>query len=225
MASWYQVEGPVALIPLSGKKGKGKFAKICVGDLRKVEDHSKKWWLSAGYAQAVSKVLGKRVLMHRVVKDFPEKPLVIDHINRDPLDNRRTNLRVVTGSTNNRNSSSLKRKGVSSKYKGVCWHKPAKKWVASIQPPNGKYKHLGCFISEEEAARAYDISFRGLYPDEVKGGTVLNFPETPGILKYFAGGFDSVNLKHASKIEMEDIEDLQMDLFGSMDAGDTQIDI
>jgi hypothetical protein len=49
---------------------------------------------------------------------------------------------------------------------------------------------------------------------------------TPPFVRYFAGGgFDTVNNKHLSRMEMEDIADLQMDLFGSMDAGETQIDI
>jgi hypothetical protein len=148
---------------------------------------------------------------------FPEKPLEIDHINRDKLDNRRVNLRVVTPSANNRNRMTFSAFNTSN-YKGVSWEKNKNKWRAQIRLPNGKSKYLGLFTSEEEAARAYDISFRGLYPEEVKGGTGLNFPETPGIAKYFAGGgFTSVNSKHASKMELEDIEALQEDLFGVKD--------
>jgi hypothetical protein len=219
MGSWYRVENGVALIPMGGKRGEGLFAKIDVGDLALVGDHNKKWCLNGhDYAQARSKLLGKQVRMHRVIMDYPAPPLEIDHINKDRLDNRRTNLRVVTRSTNQRNRSSGKKVGSSSKYQGVCWSKNKNKWEAKIKLPTGKDKYLGRFFSEEEAARAYDISFRGLYPDEVKGGTGLNFPETPGILRYFAGGnFTSVNSKHASKMELEDIEALQEDLFGVKD--------
>ena len=174
MGSWYQVENAVALIPLSGKKGEGKFAKICVGDLRKVEDHSKRWHLDGyGYAVGWSKVLGKTVTMHRVIKDFPQKPLEIDHINQDRLDNRRVNLRLVSSSANHRNSS--KKRGASSKYKGVSLNKAAKKWAASIRLPNGKTKYLGYFNFEEGAAKAYDKEFKKLYPEEVASGTKLNF--------------------------------------------------
>jgi hypothetical protein len=219
MGSWYKVENGVALIPMGGKRGEGLFAKIDVGDLALIGDHSKRWCLDGhDYAQARSKLLGKQVSMHRVIKHYPEKPLQVDHINQDKLDNRRVNLRLVTRSSNNRNRSSGKKEGASSKYKGVHWDKSGSKWKAQIVLPNRKKKYLGLFTSEEEAARAYDISFRGLYPDEVKGGTVLNFPETPGIVKYFAGGgFTSVNAKHANKMELEDIEALQEDLFGVKD--------
>jgi hypothetical protein len=219
MGSWYRIENGVALIPMGGKKGKGLFAKIDVGDLALIGDHNKRWYLNGnGYVQASSKLLGKLVKIHRVIKHYPEKPLEVDHINQDKLDNRRVNLRIVTRSANHRNRRSYKKGGVGSKYKGVSWHKRDQKWRAQIVLPNGKNKFLGYFTNEQEAARAYDISFRGLYPDEVKGGTVLNFPETPGIAKYFAGGgFTSVNAKHASRMEIEDIEALQEDLFGVKD--------
>lgn len=58
--------------------------------------------------------------------------------------------------------------------------------------------------------------------------TQLDIPETPTppFVRYLAGGgFDTVNEKHMSRMEMEDIAELQMDLFGSMDAGDTQINV
>jgi hypothetical protein len=43
----------------------------------------------------------------------------------------------------------------SSKFLGVSWHKPAKRWTASITEL-GKNKHLGYYPSEEQAARTYD---------------------------------------------------------------------
>jgi hypothetical protein len=43
----------------------------------------------------------------------------------------------------------------SSKFMGVSWHKPAKRWTASITEL-GKNKHLGYYPSEEQAARSYD---------------------------------------------------------------------
>lgn len=37
----------------------------------------------------------------------------------------------------------------------------------------------------------------------------------PSVRQYAGGGFDTVNLKHQSRLEeMQDIEDLQRDLFG-----------
>jgi len=78
----------------------------------------------------------------------------IDHININSLDNRIENLRVVNNSENQRNKNKY---NSSSKYKGVCWHKPTNKWLASITT-NVKKIHLGLFENEEEAAEAYNIA-------------------------------------------------------------------
>lgn len=80
-------------------------------------------------------------------------PKEIDHINGDKLDNRIENLRACTRFQNNRN----RRANVNStsKYKGVSWHSGHKRWSANISI-EGKFKHLGYFPSEYEAARAYD---------------------------------------------------------------------
>jgi hypothetical protein len=83
--------------------------------------------------------------------------LVVDHINRDSLDNRRANLRLATRSQNNMNRSG--RKGASSKYKGVSWYKSRKRWRAMIKV-EGKRKSLGYFESEAEAAKVYDEAAR-----------------------------------------------------------------
>ena len=68
----------------------------------------------------------------------------IDHINRDRINNNIENLRVVTNQQNcfNRNC------------KGYSWHKSMQKWQAYIMV-NGKRKHLGTFLIEEEAHQAY----------------------------------------------------------------------
>jgi len=55
-------------------------------------------------------------------------PDIVDHIDRNSLNNNVENLRELTNSQNLRNSS--KRRKGSSIYKGVSWHKKAKKWKA-----------------------------------------------------------------------------------------------
>ena len=42
-----------------------------------------------------------------------------------------------------------------SKYRGVCWHKPTRKWKAEVYY-NGKSHYLGVFSDERTAAEAYD---------------------------------------------------------------------
>lgn len=43
-----------------------------------------------------------------------------------------------------------------SKYKGVNWNKKQKKWIAKIRNEQGCKEHLGCFLTEIDAAVAYN---------------------------------------------------------------------
>lgn len=78
-----------------------------------------------------------------------------DHIDRNFRNNKKSNLREATSSGQSRNRNKFKNK--SSKYRGVRFHKKAKKWVAAIGI-YGRDKYLGCFKSEEKAAQAYDMA-------------------------------------------------------------------
>lgn len=97
---------------------------------------------------------GKLYLGHRLAwfytnREWPQSEM--DHINGDPADNRISNLRCVTSSQNKMNTRV--RSDNASGHKGVSWGKSVNKWVARIGV-NGKYKHLGCFESIDEAVAA-----------------------------------------------------------------------
>jgi len=78
--------------------------------------------------------------------------LVVNHIDFDKTNNKVSNLEIVT-SRENSNQKHLKS---SSKYIGVSWNKPAKKWIANIWI-NGKKKNLGRFTNEIDASNAYQL--------------------------------------------------------------------
>ena len=75
----------------------------------------------------------------------------IDHINRNPLDNRIENLRAATRSQNNQNGGF--RKNNASGIKGVSWNASKQKWVANIHE-NGRQLELGTFANKDDAIQA-----------------------------------------------------------------------
>lgn len=109
------------------------------------------------------------IYMHREVMNHPDDE--IDHKNHNGLDNQKSNLRVSTSQQNKRNRQKLK--GCSSKYKGVCWHKGAKKWMAVITLGPRKSLYLGLHVAEDEAGRTYDIAAKEHFGEFA----VLNFPD------------------------------------------------
>lgn len=145
-----------AKIPLTGKLGTGKYALVDREDYDKLSQY--KWNLhSTGYVmrgEHIGVVDGKKKVkltkLHREVMGFPKQGLDTDHINRDKLDNRKSNLRLVTHRENVINSSkySTNRSGV----RGV--YKKGSKWAAQIRV-NTKAIYLGTYTTVENAAKAY----------------------------------------------------------------------
>jgi len=118
------------------------------------------------------KINGKKVRAHRVIftMSYGFLPEEVDHQDRDPLNNKPSNLREATRSGNCANINS--RKGATSEFLGVCWDKRTKKWRAQICK-DGRSIHLGRFDSEIEAARAYDraaAELHGAYANLNFGG-------------------------------------------------------
>lgn len=150
------------MLPLNSKAiplSQGKFAIV---DAEDYEWISQWHWsvMNRGYAvrsQHIAVINGKQkkkaILMHRLIANTPDG-MGTDHINGDRLDNRRANLRICTISQNNCNKKPIIG---TSNYKGVCWDSEKKKWKAQISI-NNHNKVLGRFLSEEDAAKAYDIA-------------------------------------------------------------------
>lgn len=77
---------------------------------------------------------------------------IVDHINNDPLDNTRSNLRELNKIENGRNKQ--KKEGCSSSYIGVHMTK-RNKWIAGIRI-NGK-KIVAKYDNEHHAAHQYNL--------------------------------------------------------------------
>jgi hypothetical protein len=99
------------------------------------------------------KVIG--IYLHRYILNAP-KGIVVDHINGDPLDNRRCNLRFCTTRLNCAARTTRRlNKVFTSRYRGVSQCPKSSTWRARIKV-NFIEIHLGCFKTQEEAAGAYN---------------------------------------------------------------------
>ena len=123
------------------------------------------------YRRGSSKSSSRSLIgLHREILGVECVGKIVDHINQNPLDNRRCNLRVVTVSQNAMNQR--KQEGRSSKYKGVHFDKAHNKFRASIKY-KGVKKHLGRFKTEEEAALAYNKAALELFGEYAKLNEVV----------------------------------------------------
>ena len=146
-------DGLTALIPLYAHGGAIRaYTAVDVDDAAWVCQW--RWAYGKGRPQRGIKVDGKprTIYLHRellglIYGDDTEG----DHRDRDPLNNRRSNLRPLTLAGNLQNKSSYR--GSSSAYRGVHWDKKSAMWLAQIQA-SGKKTYLGRFSTEIEAAKA-----------------------------------------------------------------------
>lgn len=142
------------LIPLS----KGQFAQVDDEDYEYLMQW--KWGLCGWYAVKNIKTQEgkKQIAMHRELLGITDPSHLVDHKDRNPLNNQKSNLRRCTYSGNACNRKALG----ASKYLGVSINRRTRKgklinmgWCAKIKK-NGKQKHLGVFNNEVDAAKAYN---------------------------------------------------------------------
>lgn len=94
---------------------------------------------------------GHQLLMHREILGLSYKDgLEADHVNRERLDNRRTNLRVVTHATNGQNVGTKNVPGRTSRFRGV--RRASKNRWTAYATVAGRFLYLGIYANEEEAA-------------------------------------------------------------------------
>lgn len=156
-------------IPLSktGKKYAGLYETIVSPEDADLAEFN--WFVSLSRQKTCYVVMLTNIRMHRVIMErmLEGRKLLtsefVDHINRNPLDNRRENLRIVT------NAENLKNKGVYKKsktrVKGVRWDEERRKFRAQIQVDKKKIM-IGQYDTLEEAKEAYrqaSIKYHGKF--------------------------------------------------------------
>ncbi len=111
------------------------------------------------------RIKGRHLYGHRLAwfLSYNYWPIGVDHEDNNRANNKLLNLRETSEKGNNKNT--LKAKNNTSGFKGVCFHKPNKKWMATITL-NYKTIYIGCFLDPVKAAEAYDqaaIKHHGIY--------------------------------------------------------------
>lgn len=162
----YVIDGSVARFSIYNQKNIkiGEFI-IDKEDVEKVRNH--KWRLSHNHV-----LTGREINGVNNVKDLAWIVLgiddigndVVDHINHNPLDNRKSNLRICSQSENTKNCS-LASKNTSG-YAGVHFDKRRNKWNAEIKVEYKKI-YLGSYRSLNHAVYARLIA-EALYFDDYK---------------------------------------------------------
>lgn len=132
------------------KLSQNKFAIVDDGDF--IWSRKYKWSYDRGYAVRNDK--GKKIYLHSMLI-ARRQGFVIDHINKNSLDNRRSNLRLATISSNIRNGTL--RKNNKSGFLGVSWDRFYKKWVSQIMVKR-KHIFLGRYSDLKEAIKARELA-------------------------------------------------------------------
>jgi len=165
----FKIDGKVAVVWTPGDGG--HLIKIDRSDLDWFLTYPGGWYAHAEhgghYVYSREKPHQK---LHRLLLDATPSQLV-DHENRNGLDNTRSNLRLVTPAQNCHNSGPRRR--ARSAYKGVWLHRPTGLFGGCVKGPDGHRHSIGYYRTEEEAARAHDAlakMFRHEY-------AFLNLPE------------------------------------------------
>ena len=120
-------------------------SKIDLEDVDLVNKH--KWSYAAGYCyNHKNKIHLHNLILNRI----PNKNTTVDHINRDRMDNRKSNLRIVDYSLNGFNKG--KQSNNTSGHVVVSWDKKRQKWETHIKI-NKKKRFLGYFDNIEDAVK------------------------------------------------------------------------
>ena len=136
--------------------------KIDIEDIERCNQITWHYSNSRDIPYVSGKVKNKNIKLHRYLLNLNDKRYVVDHINRDSLDNRKSNLRIADYQENSFNRSL--RSDNSSGFAGVNYNKVTNKWRAKIRYNNIDI-HLGYFKDINEALINRTLAEEYLFKD------------------------------------------------------------
>jgi hypothetical protein len=158
MRNDYEVRGDVTVIFMKSRKGVVRETLIETISLAKaisfpgsfaavLNTYTNSYYAVGNLKNSEGVFKGKS--LHRWLLDAP-KGLEVDHINHETLDNRLSNLRMVTKKENQQNRRSANSNNNSSGLRGVWFDKRNQKWRAHAKL-DGRKVHIGYYDTMEEA--------------------------------------------------------------------------
>lgn len=168
------------IIDISTPKYPNAFTMVDDEDFERISAY--KWCVDESprtrniYAKRSSPDGRSKIRMHReILRVGPGA--IVDHKDRNGLNNQKENLRLATASQNGHNCFLAPPPNKSSKYRGVCRYKRLKRetWIAKIKT-QGRAKHLGYFSTQEAAYAAYLEAAKEIYGEFMPTELVADLP-------------------------------------------------
>lgn len=103
-----------------------------------------------------------KIYMHRQILGVKDRNILVDHKDRCGLNNQRHNIRLANRFQNGANKTHDS--GGTSKYHGVSWYEPYKKWRVRVRNM-GTDTFVGYFKNEIDAALAYNNAALIIHPE------------------------------------------------------------
>lgn len=167
MKNDYKIVGDEIHIYLYNKDGEKYTCLVDKDEFDKLNNFNYKWHLlwaectKSYYAKATEykgiingKASYRTVLLHRFVTDCPSD-MTVDHLNYNTLDNRKSNLKIVTLDDNNKNRQNKANRNSTTGVRNVCYSKSYGKYIVQFQI-NGKNTLMGMFNTLQDAKEYAD---------------------------------------------------------------------
>ena len=167
MKNDYIIEGEIVKISINSKIG-NVFAIIDRDDFEKINSYKTSWYVSIRENKieaVVTKVQKNKkrqsLPLHRIIMNCIDDK-VVDHINGNTLDNRKTNLRVVTKRENSTNLHNCKN----------IYYEKGKYGVRINRKRYGRYEKI------EDAIKVRNIIEKKIFPLRVRNDNMLYMNNT-----------------------------------------------
>ena len=157
----YTIDGDTTILHLT-YKGKHYDSYIDTEDLEKIRNHRFSWKVYCPPSQTTQYIASSSTRLHRLIMNCP-KGMVIDHIDGNGLNNRKSNLRICTHAENCQNLHGVNPRNVTSGIRGVSWHKGDKRWRVRVA-----HKLIGEYKDIETAKQVAIEARRELLPFSVE---------------------------------------------------------